>query len=375
MGKTKTHDEYVQELAEKNPGIKVIEKYAGANTPIKHYCIKHNIYWNISPHNALQGKGCKECGKEKNITSQKKSHEIYVKELKIKNPTVEVVEQYININIPILHHCLIHDIFWETTPGRALKGVGCEECRKNKFHQIRCKDHEQYVKEVKNINPNIIVVGQYINAKTPIEHYCEKHNIFWNAYPDSILRGIGCKECGNEKIRDKNIKSHDKYVEDLYIANPNIEVIEEYQGANIAILHRCKIDGYIWSAKPANILFGKGCPQCNESKGERQVRQWLDKHDIVYIYQKTFINCRDLRVLPFDFYIPKYNLCIEYDGEQHFRPVDFNGNGEGLASQQFAKTKYHDEIKNQYCKNNNIHLLRIPYFKDVEEELNSFLFI
>lgn len=306
---------------------------------------------------------------------KKKTHEEYVDELKIKAPTIEVIEQYINADTPILHHCLIHDIFWKTTPSRVLLGAGCEGCRIDKFRQVRCRTHEQYVKEVAAANPDIIVVGTYVDAKTPIEHYCKKHNVLWDAYPDNILRVIGCKECGNEKARDKNMKSHDKYVEDLYNANSNIEVVEEYQGANIAILHRCKIDGYVWLAKPANVLFGKGCPRCNESKGERQVRQWLDAHDIIYTYQKTFSDCKDLRVLPFDFYIPKYNLCIEYDGEQHFRPVDFDGNGEEWALQQFAKTTYHDEIKNQYCKNNNIHLLRIPYFKTVEEELNNFLFI
>ena len=372
MSKKKTHEEYVEELADKNPHVKVIEKYIGVNVPIKHYCTKHNIYWNISPHNALCGRGCKKCGKESRAATRRKTHSTYVEELKIKNPTLEVVEQYVNSHTPILHHCLVHDIFWSTTPTRALAGVGCEECRKEKFRQVRCKTHEEYIREVKKVNPNIDVVGQYVDAKTPIEHYCNKHSISWRSYPDNILRGIGCKECGNEKAREKNIKSHSQYVKDLDFVNPSIEVIEEYQGVNTAILHRCKIDGYVWRAQPANILFSKGCPQCNESKGERQVRQWLDKNIISFIYQKTFTDCIDLRVLPFDFYIPKYNLCIEYDGEQHFRPVDFNGKGDEWANQQFLTTQKHDEIKNQYCKDNNISLLRIPYFKSVEEELETF---
>lgn len=304
--------------------------------------------------------------------SKKKTHEEYVQELVVKNPTVEVIEQYVNTNTPILHHCLVHDMFWKTTPARALRGVGCEKCKMEKFRETRCKTHEQYVKEVADINPDIIVVGKYINARTPIKHYCKKHNILWNPYPDSILRGVGCKECGNEKTRDKNIKSHDKYVKDLHIANPNIEVIEEYRGANIAILHRCKIDGYIWMARPVNTLFGKGCPQCNETKGERRIRKWLEDCNMEFVYQKTFNDCKDLRALPFDFFVPKYNLCIEYDGEQHFKPIDFDGNGPELTLQQFAKTTYHDEIKNQYCRNNNIKLLRIPYFENVEDELEKF---
>ncbi|MGM9530581.1 zinc-ribbon domain-containing protein, partial [Intestinibacter sp.] len=307
--------------------------------------------------------------------SKKKTHEEYVKELAIKNPNVKVVEEYIDSGTPILHCCLIHDIFWKTTPGRALSGIGCEECRKEKFRKTRCKTHNQYVEEVELINPDIVIVGQYIDAKTPIDHYCKKHNILWSAYPSNILRGVGCKECGNDKIRDKNIKLHNEYVEDLLRVNTNIDVIEEYKGAHIPILHRCKIDGHTWYASPANILSGKGCPNCQESHGERHIRQWCEKNSIIYIYQKTFDGCKNIKNLPFDFYLPDYNLCIEYDGEQHFRPVDFSGKGEEWALNQFEKIRLHDEIKNQYCKKNNIHLLRIPYYKNIEEELEHFLFI
>ena len=134
----------------------------------------------------------------------------------------------------------------------------------------------------------------------------------------------------------------------------------------------CLIDGCIWLSKPNNILNGFGCPQCNESKGERQVRQWLEQHGIVYEFQKPFVECSDIKCLPFDFYLPQYNTCIEYDGEQHFRPVDFGGEGEIIALQKFKIVQKHDVIKNKYCENNNIPLLRIPYFKNTEEELNNF---
>ena len=79
-----------------------------------------------------------------------------------------------------------------------------------------------------------------------------------------------------------------------------------------------------------------------------------------------------MRLLPFDFYIPEYNICIEYDGEQHYRPVMFDGKDDELATKQFEKTKYHDGIKTKYCNAHGIHLLRIPYYKNVEEELNNF---
>ena len=370
MGKKKTHEEYVRELAIKNPNIQVIGKYAGANTPIEHYCINHNVFWSISPHNILNGKGCKECKREKVTYGQRKSHDKYIEELKVKNPLVEVVEQYVNSNTPIMHHCLVHDIYWKTTPGRALQGVGCEECKKIRFRKTRRKTHEQYVEELLAVNPNIKVIEKYIDATTPIKHYCEKHNVFWCPTPDSILSGHGCVECGKEKIGDKARKKHEEYINDVGRVNQNIEVVGIYEGADTAILHRCKIDGHEWMARPGNILSGKGCPRCQESHGEREIEQWLLGHNIEYISQKTFSDCKNRRLLPFDFYLPKYDTCIEYDGEQHFRSVDFFGGDDGLK-----RRKRNDEIKNQYCKDNNIDLLRIPYFKNIEEELNNFLFI
>ena len=299
--------------------------------------------------------------------SKKKTHEEYVQELLAKNPNVLVAEKYINMDTPTLHYCTSHDEYWKTTPYRALQGVGCKECKKEKFRQTRCKTQQQYIKEVETINTNIIVVGQYIDAKTPIKHYCKTHDIFWDTLPDNILHGCGCVECGKDKIGNKNKKSHNEYITELEKINPNVEVMEEYIDANTAILHMCKIDGHKWYARPGNILFGKGCPQCNESHGEKQIRQWLDNHYIKYITQKTFDDCKNRRVLPFDFYISDYNLCIEYDGEQHYRPVDFFGGDE-----RFQQCQYHDTIKTKYCKDNNIHLLRIPYFKNIEEELRAF---
>lgn len=167
-------------------------------------------------------------------------------------------------------------------------------------------------------------------------------------------------------------KTHIDYVQELKSVNPNIRVLEEYCGANTKILHKCDIDGYEWFATPANILFGCGCPKCQSSKGEKQIAQWLQTKNITYIQQKIFANCKDKNGLPFDFYIPEYNLCIEYDGEQHFKPIDFSGKGEEWAFNKFSITQAHDNIKNQYCKDNNIRLLRIPYFKNIESELETF---
>lgn len=123
---------------------------------------------------------------------------------------------------------------------------------------------------------------------------------------------------------------------------------------------------------------GQSCPDCRkkESVGERRIRQWLELHNIEFEQEKYFKDCVDKKQLPFDFYIPSLNLCVEYDGEQHFVEKHFFSNDRLIADQFDSLTsyvKYHDSIKTDYCKNNNISLLRIPYTKitNIEKILNE----
>jgi hypothetical protein len=370
MPEKKTHEEYIVEVNKINPNIEVVDKYVNANTKILHRCKIDDYVWYAVPNNILNGKGCPQCGIKSRTKKRSKTHDEYVLELSVKNPNVEVIGQYSGANTKIQHHCLIHDVYWYTTPSRALQGVGCELCHNEKISASKYKTHEQYVDELSKINPNIIVVEKYTEARVQILHKCTIHNVEWLAYPDSVLHGCGCPKCGGEKIGNKLRKTHEQYVEDLKTVNRDIIPTETYIDSFTPILHRCLIDGNEWYAKPANILSGRGCPQCSGSHGEKSVKLWLDNHSVKYKQQKTFDDCKDKNLLPFDFYLPDYNCCIEYDGEQHYRPVDYFG-----GENSFKKTVMHDKIKNDYCKDNNIKLLRISYFANVDEELNNFLFI
>ena len=107
------------------------------------------------------------------------------------------------------------------------------------------------------------------------------------------------------------------------------------------------------------------------SYGSQKVQTFLDKYSIKYKKEKTFPDCKNIKVLKFDFYLLDYNICIEYDGEQHFKPNKLIGGVEALE-----KLKIHDEIKNKYCLNNDVVLLRIPYTKqkNIHNILKDFCF-
>ena len=363
--KKKTQEEYTNELRIKNPTVEVVGMYVDARVKIKHHCLIHDIYWDIAPTNALKGNGCSECHKERIGKHKQKSHEQYISEVRNINPNIVVMEKYISAKTPILHKCTIHNIEWKPYPEVVLRGGGCPECWKEKLHDMHCRTHEQYIEELALANPNVIVVGTYIDAITPILHKCLIDGHEWFTIPNSLLQGCGCPKCA------KNLKlTTQEYIERLHDVNPNIVPLEDYKTAKTKVLHKCLIDGYEWMVEPSSTLQGYGCPKCHESKGEKAIGRWLDDNDILYVSQKKFKDCKDKHPLPFDFYLPDYNICVEYDGIQHFEPIEYFG---GVKSLKYVQE--HDDIKNEYCQNNNIKLLRIAYFEDIEEKLNNFLFI
>lgn len=118
----------------------------------------------------------------------------------------------------------------------------------------------------------------------------------------------------------------------------------------------CSIHGDFEQVSSSH-LSGTGCPHCMESKGERKISKFLDQKNIEYVRQKKFDDCIGLRYkLPFDFYLPKYRVAIEFDGKQHYEPMEYFG---GLES--YNRLKVNDKIKNDYCEDNFIELIRIRY--------------
>jgi len=138
-----------------------------------------------------------------------------------------------------------------------------------------------------------------------------------------------------------------------------------YINNQIKVIINCPIHGD-FEQRPLSHLQGNGCPNCSESKGEKIIAKYLDKNNISYYKQHKFDDCKNIFQLPFDFYIPKYRTCIEFDGKQHYEPADFFG---GIEA--FEKLKTNDRIKDDYCENNYIDLVRIKY--DQLDNIESYL--
>lgn len=131
---------------------------------------------------------------------------------------------------------------------------------------------------------------------------------------------------------------------------------------------RCLKCGWEWHTNPGPLKYGHGCPKCNQSRGEHTITLILDKAGIKYYYPYKTKGLRDKKVLHYDFYIPDQSILIEYQGGQHYNPVDYFG-----GEKQFKKQQEHDRMKSEYAKEHGLKLIAIPYTKETISEIKDFL--
>lgn len=186
-----------------------------------------------------------------------------------------------------------------------------------------------------------------------VEIICKEHGIFKQRVSNHINLSDGCPKCvGVGKWNTNLLIEEFKKVHNDKFDYSKIE----FKNIDEKVQIICKEHGPFYQ----NIhkhLNGQGCRFCeSNSKGEEYVKMWLDELNIKYIRQHSFDTCRYINRLSFDFYLPDYNICIEFDGEQHYKPVEIFGGIEG-----FKSTKIRDQIKNKWCIENNTDLIRIKY--------------
>ena len=192
--------------------------------------------------------------------------------------------------------------------------------------------------------------------------------------------------CGNEivttltKLRDGHTTSCGCYHEEICRKDISGQKFGMLTAVDIAYTNKnnvywncvCECGGYC-VVNGSSMREGRtiSCG-CLRSVGENLIKCFLDEHHICYYREKKFNACKDLGQLKFDFWLPDYGICIEFDGQQHFESVAIWGDEHSLEDRQRR-----DAIKSKYCEENDIILLRIPYWEkdNIESILSDWLFL
>lgn len=291
----------------------------------------------------------------------------------------------------------------------------------------KMKTHEEFVKQVEQVNPDIEILCKYGGANKRIECKCLICGNEWSDTPSHLLRGRGCSrhenkipigtkfgrwtvvddefrmndrlycrcicDCGVEKSVNKTNLTSGKsrscgcLTHERASATNTIDLTGQKFG-KLTVIKRSndtlgRSDEAMWEClcECGNVVDVRGYSLrtgntkscgCITSRGEEEVRLWLDEHNFNYVQQHTFDDCVYKGRLRFDFAIldgqSKPKVLIEYDGKQHYVPFGYMSDA---VLFDIAQTR--DSIKNKYCEDNGIKLLRIPYwdFKNIDEILSK----
>lgn len=139
----------------------------------------------------------------------------------------------------------------------------------------------------------------------------------------------------------------------------------DYKGWEGKVKIICPIHG-IFEQAAGGHLQKAGCNKCNSSRGETRIRTLFTRNNVKFEEQKKYKDCKNIKVLPFDFFIPEQNILIEYNGKQHYTPVNIFG-----GEKQFKIQQIRDDIKRTFCKDNNIKLIEIKYDENIDTILKE----
>ena len=261
----------------------------------------------------------------------------------------------------------------------------CPVCMRKKLKEINLKSIEQFNIDFEKIsNGEYELLGEYVSSRAKIKILHKECGTEWHVNANNFLQGRSyCPACSKEnnlkRLKNKT-KTHEKFVQEVEsLGLGEYEVVSNYIKSQEQIILKHKVCGNEWKTKPDWFLMGNRCPKCNthaNSKGVQKIKRFLDKNKIKYITEYKIEECKRIRPLPFDFAIfekEKLKYLIEYDGIQHFKPKSFGS--EKNKYKNFKLIKESEKIKNKFCVENNIKLIRIPYFefKNIDKILGELI--
>lgn len=259
--------------------------------------------------------------------------------------------------------CPIHGEF-SIRADHHIQGTGCKYCGRDSRKLKISLGNSKFIEKSNKVHNNKYDYSKvnYVNSYTKVCIICPIHGEFLQT-PVHHLDGEGCPKCANNiKLTTEEFIKKAKKVHDDKYDYSKVDYINNCTKVKII----CKEHGE-FEQIPSAHLQGQGCPKCLCSQGESIIEQYLKENNIKY--QSQYIISIDKSINSsgkayIDFYIPDYNLFIEYNGKQHYVPIEYFG-----GQITFEHQQKRDQYVRNYCKENSIKLLEIRYDEDIEKIL------
>jgi hypothetical protein len=260
-------------------------------------------------------------------------------------------------------------MYFKQTPRKHIDGRGCKKCNNiSRIEKLHNRDNlEKFIEKASKIHRDLFSYEKvvYVNSLTKVEIYCKSCDKYYSQSPANHLSGKGCINC-----RNKNLGNNTRYSYDFFLDKLSNEQISKYTYSDfnfkkrfsneyhkmLIFCKKCKSD---FLTNIASHLQGHGCPNCNRNGGVNEIKiisEILNSFNFTLIkqYRPKFLKRQSI-----DIFIPLLNLGIEYQGIQHFKPVDYFGGESG-----YIETLERDIRKNKLCKENKVELLYFTYKKE-----------
>lgn len=336
--------------------------YIDMDTPIKIYCNTCNKFFYQKPKYHYKS-GCDVCGRNKVKNSRIISIDVLKEKINNKYGDKYTYDwtTYKNSTSKMKIICPDHGEFWQT-PSSHCANHGCYWCGIDKISNMKTLSIDVLKDRVLSIHGNLYEYKweTYKNHTTNMTIICKEHGEFKQT-PHNHCSGSGCPKCVGKFLTSSELeiefrKIHgEKYQYDWNTFTNHITKMRMI----------CKKHGDFF-LQPYLHKIGTKCPICKASNGETRIRVVLENKNIEFIQEKMFEDCRYVKKLRFDFYLPKHNMCIEYDGIYHFKVTD------KTTQEDLDFQKLKDKIKDNYCFVNKIKMIRIHFsdYENIENIIN-----
>jgi hypothetical protein len=329
---------------------------------------------------------CNECGKKIKNKNLKKDYQEVKRYIEVESQSgcKLISKDYQNYNTPLKILCPCGEIFYASLGNFKYGKRRCNICN-NKI-MWNYKMVKNYIEKESDSGCKLLS-KEYINMNQKLHIQCRCGNDFYTSFSKFKDRNKRhCKKC-TTKIK-RNLWNFDyDYVKNFIEVESKSGcklLSKEYINNSTPLKIQCSC-GNIFEATFSYFKSDRSPRKClnctKKSVGENKINEYLSSQDIIFERQYTFPDLKSNKgiAIRYDFAIFDKNknlkYLVEYDGIQHFEPVCFGGISKERALENFEQLKINDEIKNTYCKKNNIKLVRIPYweFDNIENILNDIL--